>query len=104
KLVDNRPRRRAGCEYTHELQRYEIGKSNLGADRDVWRGFELARTTGDQNANLALRMHIEHLRRDAGGKHWQLPPIEVSKPRIGASIGHMHDIRQPSELLEQLGT
>src|SRR5215470_8393921 len=97
KLFDDRPRRGARCEHPHELQCYEIRKSYLGADRDVWRGFELARTACDQNANLALRMHLKHLRRNAGCKHRQLSAVEVCKPGIGSPIGHMDNIRQPGK-------
>ena len=48
-------------------------------------------------------MHFEHLRRDAGGKHRQMPAVEIRKSGVRALIWHMHDVGQARELLEQLG-
>ena len=52
-LVDDRPRRAAGRKHAHELQRDEIGKTGLRADRNVGSAREMPVGAGDQNANLA---------------------------------------------------
>ena len=46
-------------------------------------------------------MHLQHLRRDAGGKHRQMAGVEIGEPRVGALVRHMHDVGQAGELLEQ---
>src|SRR5258708_826464 len=53
-----------------------------------------------RNANCAIVVHGQHLRRDAGSEHRQLACIEVDQPRVGAAVGHMNNIAKPGQLLE----
>ena len=101
-LLDDRPWRRARRKHAHEHDCYQIGKAGLDIRWNLRRRFQPPIGAGNQNPNLSEPVHFEHLRRDAGGKHRKLPAVEIREPRIGALVRHMHDVREPRNLLEQL--